>query len=480
MAVKATIATLVAETPSVRRLLLKLDAASGFCFEPGQWVDFQAPGVAAVGGYSICSTPAALARRGEVELCVKASGHPCAAWVHGAARVGDEVSLRVGGAFVLPPDAAARPCLFVAGGIGITALAAMATHLADRRAAAATQQQHHHHQQQAAPPPLLLYSASCPQEFALLPQLLDWQRRGALSLSLYTTRAHGPLPPGAAGVPHVRGRIAAQHLGSALAALRERAGPGGGDVLAFVCGPPAMSDELCAVLAAEGLPPDSVRTERWCMALRRPGHPGAVHVLLAVCLLAAGARRGAGMDFEMQSQTKCIFEELNANVIVVGDYKAANRDNPTLPIYVNVKVTDPSGAAVHENAAQTQGQFAFTTKTAGEYQACFTTHDLETAYHTKLSVDLRTGVAATDWDTIAKKEHLDQLSVEMRKVEGAIREIYAEMLQLQQREQEMRDLNEETNARVAWFSIFSLAVCVASAGFQLVYLKKFFQRKKLL
>lgn len=56
-------------------------------------------------------------------------------------------------------------------------------------------------------------------------------------------------------------------------------------------------------------------------------------------------------------------------------------------------------------------------------------------------MDWRTGVAATDWDTIAKKEHLDQLSVEMRKVEGAIREIYAEMLQLQQREQEMRDLN---------------------------------------
>jgi len=39
---------------------------------------------------------------------------------------------------------------------------------------------------------------------------------------------------------------------------------------------------------------------------------------------------------------------------------------------------------------------------------------------------------------------------------------------------------EETNARVAWFSIFSLAVCVASAVFQLMYLRKFFQRKKLL
>lgn len=75
--------------------------------------------------------------------------------------------------------------------------------------------------------------------------------------------------------------------------------------------------------------------------------------------------------------------------------------------------------------------------------------ELDAALKTRLTLDWRTGVAATDWDTIAKKEHLDQLSVEMRKVEGAIREIYAEMLQLQQREQEMRDLNGEHISQAA-------------------------------
>jgi hypothetical protein len=52
-------------------------------------------------------------------------------------------------------------------------------------------------------------------------------------------------------------------------------------------------------------------------------------------------------------------------------------------------------------------------------------------------------VAAADWDSIAKKEHLDSLTVEMRKLEGTIREVYNEMIQLQQREQELRDLNGE-------------------------------------
>lgn len=60
---------------------------------------------------------------------------------------------------------------------------------------------------------------------------------------------------------------------------------------------------------------------------------------IALTVLAAAGLASA-LDFEMQQQTKCIFEELNANVIVVGDYKAANKDNPSLPIYVNVKVCD--------------------------------------------------------------------------------------------------------------------------------------------
>lgn len=139
----------------------------------------------------------------------------------------------------------------------------------------------------------------------------------------------------------------------------------------------------------------------------------------------------------MSAQTKCIFEELNANVIVVGEYKAVNKDNPTVPVYLDVRVgtqapqlqrllagvgksglqvqpftmlagsvqprirwlllctttarnskrwlpcssvpdckqvTDPSGATVSESKAQHQGQFAFTSKVAGEYQACFSTH----------------------------------------------------------------------------------------------------------
>ncbi|KAG2484932.1 hypothetical protein HYH03_016318 [Edaphochlamys debaryana] len=199
--------------------------------------------------------------------------------------------------------------------------------------------------------------------------------------------------------------------------------------------------------------------------------------VLGLCMLLAGA---SALEFEMQSQIKCVYEEINANVIVVGEYKAFHKENVGQGVFVSVKVEDPHGAVLHESNGKSDGQFAFTAKTAGEYKACFSVADIQTAYQTKLKVDWRTGVAATDWNAIAKKEHLDALTVELRKLEDNIREVYSEMLQLQQREQEMRNISEETNTRVAWFSIASLGVCVCSALVQLWYLRRFFKRKKLL
>ncbi|PNH07925.1 Transmembrane emp24 domain-containing protein p24delta4 [Tetrabaena socialis] len=196
------------------------------------------------------------------------------------------------------------------------------------------------------------------------------------------------------------------------------------------------------------------------------------------------ARQAQALEFEMQSQIKCVYEEINANVIVVGEWKAMHKEQGQAgagpDVLVDVKVEDPHGTVLHETIGKTEGQFAFTSKSSGEYKACFSVRDIQTAYQTKLKVDWRTGVAATDWNAIAKKEHLDALTVELRKLEDNIREVYNEMLMLQNREQEMRNISEETNSRVAWYSIASLGVCVASALLQLWYLRRFFKRKKLL
>lgn len=64
----------------------------------------------------------------------------------------------------------------------------------------------------------------------------------------------------------------------------------------------------------------------------------AARRLLVASLLCLAGWAAVALDFEMQAQTKCIFEELNANVIVVGDYKAVHKDNPTAPVYIDLRV----------------------------------------------------------------------------------------------------------------------------------------------
>ena len=49
--------------------------------------------------------------------------------------------------------------------------------------------------------------------------------------------------------------------------------------------------------------------------------------------------------------------------------------------------------------------------------------------------------AVQDWDAIAKKDNLNEMSMELRRLEAMVKEIHEEMLFLRTREEEMRDLN---------------------------------------
>ena len=210
----------------------------------------------------------------------------------------------------------------------------------------------------------------------------------------------------------------------------------------------------------------------------RPRLPAAALAAALAAVLAAGAR---GLEFEMLFQTKCLLEAAEPNQLVVANWRAVPKSPEEGGLaFKTIKVEAPSGEIVYEKSNQLSGDFVFTAKEAGDYKACFTAMSLDAAKKTKISIDWKIGVAATDWEAIAKKDNLDRLGTELKKLESVVKEIHEEMLYMRKREEEMRDLNEATNGRVAWFSILSLGVCIFMAVFQVAYLKKFFKRKKVL
>jgi len=193
--------------------------------------------------------------------------------------------------------------------------------------------------------------------------------------------------------------------------------------------------------------------------------PCATAGLLAL-LSAAAVSSALEFDLGQHQTTRCVSEELNESVLCLGEFSAMDTSTQQpVPLKVEVRgqprgwprasgggagsrahrvlpqVTDPHGATLHHKEQQTAGTFAFTSKLAGDYKACFTARDIHTAQNTRVRLDWKVGVAAKDWSAIAKKENLDAMATELRKLEDAVRDIHSQMLHLRQREEDMRNLN---------------------------------------
>lgn len=212
---------------------------------------------------------------------------------------------------------------------------------------------------------------------------------------------------------------------------------------------------------------------------------GIGEFLLFMLFLFGMVLRAKGVWLEIpKSGTKCVFEDIRKTVVVMADYYVFwDEDylNTNYTPRVSVKVTSPFGNTVHHQENVTHGQFAFTTSEDGSYMLCFSTESShEGGKGITVGIEWKTGIAAKDWESVAKKEHIEGLELELRKLEGAVEAIHENLIYLKNREADMREVSERTNGRVAWFSIMSLGVCVVVSLVQVVHLKHFFEKKKLI
>lgn len=182
--------------------------------------------------YSIAIAPEDAAREGRLELLVgvNESGNP-----------GPHLVLEPGalvdvdgpvGRFVFPDHLTEERFVFIAGGTGIAPLRAMLYHALHLR-----------HRDIG-----VLYSARTPGDFAYESELRALAGRRDIELKLTVTReAHGDWSG-------ARGRISRDDL----APLVHHPA-----TLCFVCGPPALVNEMPQMLGELGVPRERIRVEEW-------------------------------------------------------------------------------------------------------------------------------------------------------------------------------------------------------------------------
>ena len=221
----------IVSTPRARIARLDLDDHR-FEYAPGQAVSIANHGHDRRRPYSIASAPEDAQREGYFELLIGVDADGSAG-PHLALDPGTLVDVEGPlGSFTFPPDPEERRFIFIAGGTGIAPLRAMLRHalVVPHRNIG------------------LFYSVRTPDEFAYEPELRALAESGEIELRQTVTRATDTEWAGP------RGRLNRD-------ALRELVHDPA--TLCFVCGPPALVDDMPKILADLGIPRDRIKIEEW-------------------------------------------------------------------------------------------------------------------------------------------------------------------------------------------------------------------------
>jgi outer membrane murein-binding lipoprotein Lpp len=77
------------------------------------------------------------------------------------------------------------------------------------------------------------------------------------------------------------------------------------------------------------------------------------------------------------------------------------------------------------------------------------------------------------------RTHVSDLAAKVRDLNQKLEDIRREQQYQREREADFRNLSEATNARAVWYSIVQIGVLVGTCIWQLRYLKRFFEDRKM-
>ncbi|EPZ35003.1 GOLD domain-containing protein [Rozella allomycis CSF55] len=192
------------------------------------------------------------------------------------------------------------------------------------------------------------------------------------------------------------------------------------------------------------------------------------------------------------NEQKCFLEELPKDMMVVGNYKTwvfdpksngytEGHDNSLL-IKVIVEAT---GHRLLDQTGSNKGRFVFTASDTATHLVCLKMSNggsYFSAVKSKVELEFFLGehgaeLSLNDNDDVNKK--LTGLPSLVRELNEKITEIRREQMFQKEREIEFRDRSEVVNSHTVTYTIIQIIVLGATCLYQMRYLKRFFQAKKL-
>lgn len=205
--------------------------------------------------------------------------------------------------------------------------------------------------------------------------------------------------------------------------------------------------------------------------------------LFAITLLlsALSTEQIDAIRFDLQPNSrKCLKEEMRKNLLAVGEYEVSSLAGTV----VDFQITDSKGhTALMRAGVDGKGKFAVTSDEDDIYDFCFTysssPHTSHQLLPREVNLDVRLGVEARQYDP-ASSDKMQKLETDLTKLEDLTNSVIEDFAHLKRRESEMQDTNASTSNSIFRQTVISMLLVLGLAGWQVIYLRRFFRSKKLI
>lgn len=182
-------------------------------------------------------------------------------------------------------------------------------------------------------------------------------------------------------------------------------------------------------------------------------------------------------------QTKCYYEHLNANSLLIGDLDAfVERDglyveDSGIKVKVTIDETFDNDQRVLNQKNHNSGDFSFSAFETGEHRICLTPSYHDMSANIRVFVDFEiTHVHSLD---SKRKDDVNSLMARVQQLTHRLNSIKQEQGIIRENEAKFRDQSESANGKIMIWSVLQVLALAGTCMLQLRYLKNFFVKQKI-
>ena len=214
-----------------------------------------------------------------------------------------------------------------------------------------------------------------------------------------------------------------------------------------------------------------------------------------LCCLLALAPPCACITFELApGGSRCVSELLQKDAILTGEWSVPNQEykgqtefdvrSGSFDAAAAAAAAEPSavrGRLFHSGEAS--GHFSVKAAAAGAYSVCvknIVKEGVADSFKCVVTLTLRTALEVEDHHAFAKKEHVEAIEAELDRMERMAEHVYEEMNTMRARSELAHETDASTRGRLLWVEVAMLCTLLLMGLWQITYLKRYFQSKKIL